>query len=85
MEPAAELVAQPAVGHRVERPAGDEERPRIAGRPVATRSRNSMVIGCGNFGALPQPPLAGSNEASIPAVAIASRSGVGSSVASLEP
>ncbi len=39
-----------------------------------------MVIGCGNFGALPQPPLAGSNEASIPAVAVASRSGVGSSV-----
>ncbi len=38
-----------------------------------------MVIGCGNFGALPQPPLAGSNEASIPAVAAASSSGVGSS------
>ena len=35
VEAAAELVAQAAVGHRVERPPGDGQRPRIAGRHVA--------------------------------------------------
>ena len=35
VEAAAELVAQPAVGHRVERAPGDGQRPRIAGRDVA--------------------------------------------------
>ena len=38
-----------------------------------------MVIGCGNLGARPQPPLAASNEASIAPAAAASSSGVGSS------
>ena len=38
-----------------------------------------MVIGCGNFGARPQPPFAASNEASMAAVARSSSSVVGSS------
>ena len=35
MEAAAELVAQPAVGHRVERAPGDRQRPGVAGREMA--------------------------------------------------
>ena len=35
MEAAAELVVDPAVGHRVERPPRDRERPRVAGRDRA--------------------------------------------------
>ena len=49
--------------------ASSERRAMASGRasPVARcrRSRNSIVIGCGNLGARPQPPLTGSNDASI--------------------
>ena len=43
-----------------------------------------MVIGCGNLGARPQPPLAGSNDASIAAAAASSRLGVGIGVAGVQ-
>ena len=57
VEAAAQLVVDAAGGHRVERPAG--HRRAAASSPVAAcrRSRNSIVIGCGNLGAPPQPPL----------------------------
>ena len=37
MEAATELVAQATVGHRVERSTRDEQRPRVAGRDVASK------------------------------------------------
>ena len=37
MEAAAELVVDPAVGHGVERPTGDRQRPRVAGGEVTTQ------------------------------------------------
>ena len=56
---------------------GSGARPRAArASPLATcrRSRNSIVIGCGNFGARPQPPWTGSNEAATAAAAASSAS-----------